>query len=129
MTYELAKQLRNAGFPLLKLATPAVGNDGSKDHCIWCGFPFLEIDGEYFLQPVLDVLIEACHPRAADEFMLYTKYCGAEWRASLEYHGFYDGWPACKKDGDEIDIELEVSGSTPEEAVASLWLELNKLKE
>lgn len=85
MNYELAKQLKDAGFP-------------------WKG-PFFENE-EYYREyyPTLSELIEAC----GDKFDALV---------SSERSG---GWMATDGRG------LSGDGSTPEEAVANLWLELNK---
>lgn len=85
MNYELAKQLKEAGFPQ------------SRD-----GVEFISIKGqmEYFI-PTLSELIEAC----GDSFEELTKIEN-NWVVTGGYQ--------------------EGKGSTPEEAVANLWLELNK---
>lgn len=88
ISYELAKQLENAGFPM-KHAWWGIENDGSK-----------------FLigPPSLSELIEAC----GDKFgMLEKIYDKNQWHCR----------PCTGKC---------MYFSTPEEAVARLWLELNK---
>lgn len=125
MNYELAKQLKDAGFPLISLATPAIAQTASRSYCVFCGFPFLEIDGQYYLQPVLDVLIAAC---GEGIFQLLRQ---SEWHARTT-----DKWqavmarPQIMKELSMKELhraQLEVYGQTPEEAVARLWLALNKL--
>ncbi len=84
MNYELAKQLKDAGFP--------------QDECCVHG----KSGHDHVFEPSLSELIEAC----GDEF-----------------HGLWrvmDEWFAKDARG------LEIKGSTPEEAVAKLWLALNK---
>ncbi len=101
MNYELAKKLRDAGFPVKK---------GTKFS--WTGKETIFFDGEtnddhqriYFEAPALSELIEAC----GDGFRWIQKCAG--W------------WEAC---ANENNIE-NTQGSTPEEAIANLWLELNK---
>ena len=96
MTYELAKQLKDAGFP------------GSNS--------WFDNDGKYFtqgadlVQITLSELIEACGLRfiSLRQFVAY--------------------WSAV---GGRVDVRNSKAhwigqGQTPEEAVAKLWLELNK---
>lgn len=90
MDYKLAKELKDAGFPLRIKALPV---------------SYMGKDYQDFEHPTLSELIEAC----GDVCLLVRK--GKEAKASnykfeLENKYFY--------------------GSTPEEAVARLWLELNK---
>lgn len=116
MKYELAKQLKDAGFPQkLHPLTGLMYEDGSPNipiHCAngkVCYCP--EHTGEpYSVIPTLSELIEAC----GDGFRL------------LRYsppHEFSNGtWYA----GTGDDSKGDLIGKTPEEAVAKLWLELNK---
>lgn len=115
MTYELAKQLKDAGFPLIKVSGFVVASHG-KTFCTLCGFPFLEIDGEYFLQPVLDVLIEAC----GDGFTVLERT--GDW-FTKEY-GEDRRWMTTQ----DRNWKKQHTGKTPEEAVAKLWLALNEKK-
>lgn len=91
MNYELAKKLKDAGFPF------KIGHtDGKTIHF-----------GETvtYAPPTLSELIEACG----------DKFRGVEvgdWKPTRWY----------AKSKDEIIVEAE----TPEDAVANLWLELNK---
>lgn len=83
MNYELAKQLKDAGFPIIEHEEP-----------------------RYWTFPTLSELIEACDK--LDGF-------GQLGRANK-------GWNVWK-----LGIRRPVAfGETPEEAVAKLWLELNK---
>lgn len=88
MTYELAKELKDAGFPQ---------NMPQMD-----GWP---------CKPTLSELIEECGKA------MYGMY-----RADVLWHatGGKD------VDDDRFMITFEEDGSTPEEAVARLWLALNK---
>lgn len=106
MNYELLKKLKDAGFPFVELAKQAVGNS---DHCIMCGKKFIHIDGQVFLEPELFFLIEAC---GGNDF-----YLG-------KFPESFDGWKA--SNGYDRGFSLEGIGSTPEEAVANLYLELKK---
>ncbi len=95
MNYELAKQLKEAGFPQ--------NLDGNK--CL-NGSPLKHYDkeGEPYC-PTLSELIEAC----GEELFTLSNIGrdGHKWEAST------------------IN-ELCTRGSTPEEAVAKLWLEVNE---
>ena len=94
MNYELAKELKDAGFPQ------------SEPN----GFPgILNPDGDTTVYyPTLEELIEAC----GDSSISLAKW-GKKWQA-----GYHDKWGECNGP--------EGSGETPEEAVANLWLAINK---
>lgn len=96
MTYELAKQLKDAGFPQEE-DNNVCHSDFQCDNCK----EKMETNAPYF--PTLSELIEAC--------------------GHLQISNIYnETWIAKQKNG------LPYEGSTPEEAVANLWLELNKKK-
>lgn len=114
ITYELAKQLKNAGFPQKSVQ--------SKD-CLEGDFDCKDCGSHLVYNPPLSELIEACMNR--DKCILElnsdTDYINFEihyvahefkWETSIRTDG-----------GEESDT---CNGSTPEEAVAKLWLELNK---
>jgi hypothetical protein len=92
MNYELAKKLKDEGFP-------------QKTNCECCSQVIGE-DDEFVILPTLSELIEACH----GEIMLLRdiNVTSVEYKAGIATSGII-----CK-------------GSTPEIAVANLWLELNK---
>lgn len=99
MTYELAKQLKEAGFPVRKVCLC------ESEVCV------------HITYPTLSELIEAC---------------GEQFDALLLQKGedkkhVHDGrpWVAMQ---DRFDGSLDdlACGSTPEEAVARLWISLNK---
>ena len=96
-SYELAKTLKDAGFV----------QENGDGKFLWPSEAVLDSCGkcadEVYL-PTLSELIEAC----GDDFKKLIKD-SSPWRA--------DGW-----NGKEI---FEGHGSTPEEAVANLWLALN----
>lgn len=98
MNYELAKQLKKNGFP-----TRDLGN----------GYEIYSSESMPFV-PNLSELIEAC----GEEFVFLVKEDDKNevvWTATADI----------KKWKNFKDI-LSGKGSTPEEAVAKLWLELNK---
>lgn len=108
ITYELAKKLKDAGFPLIEAKGLAVNMSADIACCAMCGFPFLQIGDKYYFRPVLDVLIEACGD-------LYFELQG------------YDGeWEAY--DTSDISREFGKSGkgNSPEEAVAGLFIKLQE---
>lgn len=98
MTYELAKQLKDGGFPGL--------NDTKYRHLI-----FKDKNNPHIFvnQPTLSELIEAC----GEQFMNLTLLDG-KWSAQ--------GWRGRKYGQDMFWV---VDKITPEEAVAKLWLMLS----
>ncbi len=109
MTYELAKQLKDAGF-------------SQKISYKVKEFPYIhgenELPGEFgAYNPPLSELIEACGGEFEELSGRYSneKVHGCKWLATgIEQ----EPWnPKSNASG---------KGSTPEEAVAKLWLELNK---
>ena len=97
MTYEIAKKLKDAGFPIKTI--PAYDNAGKNAKLV---------DAEFeFLAPTLSKLIEACNGKLTE-----LKYDDTGFKLILRWAAFSD-----KERGD---------GNSPEEAVANLWLELNK---
>lgn len=93
MTYELAKQLKNAGY------------NG-----------YLHFNGDGTVNHDLSELIEACESSYDDDgvtFNLTIRKSGDHWVASYQSQSLESG----------RGFSL---GDTPEEAVAKLWLSLNK---
>lgn len=90
MTYELLKQLKDAGFP--------------QNNHYYCRQDGIISDVSI---PTLSELIEVC---GGNFYSLY-RHKKDKWQA----HSNSDQW----------DTEI-TDGSTPEEAVAKLWLEVNK---
>jgi hypothetical protein len=106
MNYELAKELKAAGFPLKQIYAGAPVTAGQNTISIG--------DIEYEI-PTLPELIEACPKQmGAATFVLSSSKQGREWVAC--YFDF----------GTNRGAELNETGKTPEEAVARLWLALNK---
>ena len=103
MTYELAKELKDAGFP-----QPALDFKGE--------FLFSEygepLDTQAYA-PILSELIEAC----GTNFGGLVRLSDGTWNAATPVvdTGMSYGNPS-----------TEVEGSTPEDAVARLWLALNE---
>lgn len=104
MNYELAKQLKDAGFPQEEKAGEVLDDEGLP-----------AIPGNYegrLYVPTLIELIEAC----GDSF-------GA-------LHKVLDYWEACGGEYQPMDQDCAwkfmLKDSTPEQAVANLWLALNQ---
>lgn len=95
MTYELAKQLKDAGFPRKS----------------WDGFA-LSAPGNQVSFPTLSELIEACMD-------FYSP-------AHFEMGGWKTWWAILRNENNIEALVPVQSGQTPEEAVAKLWLALNK---
>jgi len=100
MDYKLAKELKDAGFPL----KPHF--ERGKDTA----------DNEYEL-PTLSELIEAC----GDSLIIHGP--GTSDINENYYYPSMTLWTAFYQRGSN---EVRTEGSTPEEAVARLWLALNK---
>jgi len=98
MKYELAKQLKNAGFP----------KEGFELNKMWGA-----TDNEHRNCPTLSELIEACVTNK-EERCIYR----------IDYDWFEKQWEASAGTADK---HFAGYGSTPEEAVANLWLNLNKI--
>lgn len=109
MNYELAKQLKDAGYPGIKICEDK-GKPGHFDE---------ECDESI---PELSELITACGDKFKGLFSPYSTFCGdikiLQWAAievigetkrADDTPGFFMNWTL-------------VMGSTPEEAVANLWL-------
>ncbi len=107
MDYELAKKLKDAGFP-------QVPNYNSKGNLVGFGLYGKELKNENWgvitSVPALSELIEVC----GDRFGSLSLFHGGE------------GWIAESfEDGGIVSVKTDFY-KTPEEAVANLWLELNK---
>lgn len=98
MNYELAKKLKDAGFPIKRCLE--TGKIVKPD------LVFLGGDGSIWFYPTLSELIKAC----GDKFEKLVRDEGKGWRAS---------W------FDDV-LEVDGYGVSMDEAVADLWLRLNK---
>lgn len=98
MNYELAKQLKDAGFPLKErvIMSQQIGNE-------------LHQISEWY--PTLSELIEAC----GEEFSGLDRDKDS---SSGEVYWLAKAW----------SLDKNTYGSTPEESVANLWLKLNENK-
>ena len=103
MNYKLAKQLKDAGFPFRKgLGCKRFVNENGEQ------FNYGQIPPNMKNEeiPTLSELIDAC----GDGF----------WKMENQY----GRWGVIGRD---YKVLISVSGKTPEEAVAKLWLKLNKV--
>lgn len=112
MNFELAKKLKDAGFPQDKINTSRNGDGVSYlDSGMERGHERdISASDYYKLQdrcyvPTLSELIEAC----GEEFMKLQRHDSGMWFVFSSDHGILLPW-----------------SSTPEEAVANLWLKLNE---
>lgn len=97
MTYELTKELKDAGFPILDfICEEVIHTADSCEHC-------------RAVTPNLSELIKACGDRFYSIFVSQYTKTDRLWIAET----FENDW-------------IQTSGKTPEEAVAKLWLTLNK---
>ena len=128
MNYELALELKNAGFPQeYKKTTPLMDwafDEEEELHLLhedndtdwWIGNDYNhsdmsieEVQKTWVKCPTLSELIEACGEGFAD----LNKSCHGGWECNVEHFNSDTGFP-------------KTTGSTPEEAVAKLWLVINK---
>lgn len=104
MNYKLAKQLKDAGFPQEEKTSPTICDEGS----------LRSYDILPCYCPSLSELIETCGDRFRALTLLNKNDFGTPKNIGK--------WIAEDKLG-KIDFQ---GGNTPEEAVAKLWLKLNK---
>lgn len=122
MEYKLAKELKDAGFSFMTTTDDNklyLAIFTTKDIVDFHGRQLVKFDDEWFYVPTLSELIEACGERNDDErlgtgeFTLWSEE--GVWEAGYK-----------RISNDETYLHPEAQGKTPEEAVAKLWLELNK---
>lgn len=112
MDYELAKKLKDAGFP-----------QEGKGH--FEGQYIQDIQGAGTLNlyiPTLEELIEACNPEKADDFGIVLS--GDVWEAYYIYVGHFNHSMKFKTPDDLFEVNVVVTGPTPLIAVANLYLAL-----
>lgn len=105
MNYEICKKLKEAGFPQELSATSDVFVNG--EELIYSpDYSKVSVDNPEVIKiPTLSELIEAC----------------GDWFIELSKEP--DGWAATYDEDGNMPVMIE--GSTPEEAVARLWLSIN----
>jgi hypothetical protein len=108
MNYELAKELKDAGFPQPNTNPNLTGkilfNPDKASTASWIAYA-----------PTLSELIEACGDRLDDLSRMHHFDSEKKWGASAY---------SCEECG--FTGTFITRGATPEEAVARLWLALNK---
>jgi ABC-type glycerol-3-phosphate transport system substrate-binding protein len=129
MTYELAKELKDAGFPQNHSEFYYGQGYGFNDKSVY----ELHYRSEqkpirpwvtYLAAPTLSELIEACpKKREGDGKHKHDAYLALEMSPSGRWTAGYNRYQ--NHEGYYFD-EDEEAGETPEEAVARLWLALNK---
>ena len=105
--YKLVKELKDAGFPLIEM----VDEHPSYPSCMRCGHPYVVIDGKNYLEPNLNVLIDACGEEL--QFPKFVLWKEKKWEAGYFTQMYEETW-----------LEPCGKGDTKEEAVAKLWLKL-----
>lgn len=112
MKYELAKKLKEAGFPQSHPSCAIAYNADGRTTIDFSGYPDVS-DWGVVRVPPLSELIEAC----GDKFESLTKQSG-DW--------FADAKGEWVIRSDNYADPLVTVGATPEEAVANLYLALNE---
>jgi hypothetical protein len=106
MNYELAKQLKDAGFPQDKIGWVYLDIEGQNyPDTAWKKVEYPEIETK---EPTLSELIAAC----GDEFYSLVYTTDKDW--------------GCFSEKDQWNTIATADGKTPEEAAAKLWFALNK---
>jgi hypothetical protein len=110
MNYNIGKQLKDAGFSFIPIQVDREIVTGKSQ--VYSGFVF---DGKEFYAPTLSELIEACGEDFW-ELQRLTVPPYPRWYAEAKFPNEYNDGIASKR----------VDGLTAEEAVAKLWLALQR---
>lgn len=114
MNYELAKKLKHARYPIKEIVV-------SEDHVLaleyYKLFNLIQVGHVLWVLPTLSELIEAC---GVDGFAYLENHQNIQWRKTV------GGNPDLSLSWAAQGNGFRGSGSTPEEAIANLWLSLNK---
>lgn len=113
MTYELAKKLKDAGFPQVGKGYIELHWPPHKVESYTKSSPITPVWEEAIYFPTLSQLIEAC-----GDVSLFRYKGQDKWQAE-------GGELKVNKETMQGGYALRVLGNTPEEAVAKLWLALN----
>jgi len=118
MNYELAKQLKDAGFPQRSVDMVSEKNI-FPDECS-TGYGF-KLDDKCY-KPTIEELIEAC----GEDFNYLERYGGGDRWICVKWKPYrFECTDGLTRKGCLWE-EQSPWGYTPTEAVAKLWLELNK---
>mgnify|MGYP003642108976 CR=1 FL=1 len=122
MTYELAKKLKEAGFPQIDMESgqrevwPLVCDPDEMSDKEWNE----KCNDKSVYVPTLSELIEACEKKSLGVMFTNEFY---EWNG---WQALADVTSVNALSMGEVGADVEVKGSTLEEAVANLYLALNK---
>lgn len=108
MNNELAKQLKDAGFPNMHQHCTK-GQKGEHD----CRADKPDCTISFLVTPTLEELIDALNPFSPDEFVLNT------------YLDYWEAYWLNNSARVEDDKRIKTTGTSPTEAVARLWIALN----
>lgn len=115
MKLETLLELKKAGFPF---------SFEGKDDYEWTGELIYDPENNEWLKvPSLEELIEACGDRFDNLVKLYPQDKSAKAPRDSNNVRISGGWECSSKEDETYTWEY---GSTPSEAVANLWLSLNK---
>lgn len=107
MNYELAKELKEAGFPFNKSLFASINDNTPMDE-----------NGTPYNTPTLEELIEALPEEIKDVDGYFSL-------AMFDKYSYMASW-RCPGSYEREDDKFRQDGSTPSEAVARLWLALNE---
>ncbi|MFP5261020.1 MAG: hypothetical protein ACLGJB_03840 [Blastocatellia bacterium] len=133
LTYDLAKQLKDAGFLFQETHSEAVIGKRLLDNMFVFG------DGKSYYEPTLSELISECVEymvarntwQNMDRFHFFELAPNINVSGEIDLIGKVYEWRATWSTGsslDDIDWSRNFFGKTPEEAVAKLWLLLHGRK-
>lgn len=128
MTYELAKKLQDAGFETKQPRGYYFVIPGKDNSCGSSHYEYFDYEGGPMYQahvaqvnqepeafvPFLSELIEACRSAEGEWMHFFLMRESNHWNAGISNYGLSKGSPG--------------TGSTPEEAVANLWLVIQERK-
>lgn len=107
ISYETAKRLKDAGFPLVECEI---------ESCTYIGGS-LDEGGRNYHYPTLEELIETCGDKFA---ALYAPQQGAKWVAAAILHDCR-AFSLCT-----VENHITQEGDSPLDALANLWLSLQE---
>lgn len=125
INYDLAKQLRDAGFPFQEIHNEFTLGKRLLDNKFAFG------DGFFYYEPTLEELIEACgqivlyqHPKRNT----WDEFFNGLWVAGTPTQRPTNDYLCATDDFVDFQIRQSALGKTPEEAVARLYLALKEIK-
>ena len=109
MNYKLAKQLKDAVFPFKKVEYATDYDEDGIGNCCYCESKTFGSGSNAYLIPTLEELIDACGVRFGELQRDIDEFDDTIWYAI-----------------DRQSKKIVGKGKTPTEAVAKLWLKINK---